>query len=492
MAGTGDHQVMKAIAEKRKEFKDFRQPLRLGLYSHAVMINQALGILFMGGGQYSLRHDRQAIAMLLLATYPFGNAAHPAEERHYLAANRHLYAIAVEKRSLQAFETQTGKLVRLPICVYTKDVVNGKHVTSRYRTVLPTLMPPRDKVLALRVESQSHLPLFFFSEEQDAQCSYAFGTQQGWHTIATSRQHSACRYYRGIGVLQAILLAGYMNVQRRNPEVAPGRVLWHIQDDESVMDRLWALQMSGTWGAGGLTQNLPRSSHFDILSGQYVTLLQTGDVLRRLSLQNARGLRALELFYKTAYSGTSSIGVDNCQDGWRILGNNPLFFPLEICHLASDLQKMISAPGPLRCAIRDMYASLTIHNLTSLTESVRNDVIIALHILKGPAMEEWAYFCREYMCDQCGNALETSRKFRDRSSYVSDDAKSDETLGCRSIFRRAALDSRILDSFEQHMVVVEPLVRMHFPTCAASDILSEALVRWFIMAMKGSLYLCTS
>eukprot|EP00920_Eleutheroschizon_duboscqi_P018477 GHVT01043986.1.p3 GENE.GHVT01043986.1~~GHVT01043986.1.p3 ORF type:complete len:179 (+),score=6.27 GHVT01043986.1:797-1333(+) len=101
MAGTGDHQVMKAIAEKRKEFKDFRQPLRLGLYSHAVMINQALGILFMGGGQYSLRHDRQAIAMLLLATYPFGNAAHPAEERHYLAANRHLYAIAVEKRSLQ-------------------------------------------------------------------------------------------------------------------------------------------------------------------------------------------------------------------------------------------------------------------------------------------------------------------------------------------------------------------------------------------------------
>ena len=76
-------------------------------------LGMALGILFMGGGRYSLSTSPSAIAALVCALFPRWPIS-PLENRYHLQAFRHLYALAVEPRCLETHDVVTGQMC--PVC----------------------------------------------------------------------------------------------------------------------------------------------------------------------------------------------------------------------------------------------------------------------------------------------------------------------------------------------------------------------------------------
>ncbi|KAF8821506.1 Proteasome/cyclosome repeat-containing protein [Cardiosporidium cionae] len=130
MAGTCDREILKELSADRCTIRKAPIPpihysdstskgsqfdTSLRKYGHHFLWSQAVGILCMGGGQYSFRRDPFAIASLLLSISAFHPPRDPRDQWHLLPACHHLYVLAAEKRSLQAVEITSGRTVRLPI-----------------------------------------------------------------------------------------------------------------------------------------------------------------------------------------------------------------------------------------------------------------------------------------------------------------------------------------------------------------------------------------
>ena len=70
----------------------------------------AIGLLFLGGGEWSLKRGREGAVGLLLSMFPFfGGGAGTNENRLYLQALRHLYTLSAECRAMKAVEVDSGK-----------------------------------------------------------------------------------------------------------------------------------------------------------------------------------------------------------------------------------------------------------------------------------------------------------------------------------------------------------------------------------------------
>jgi anaphase-promoting complex subunit 1 len=77
------------------------------MYGHHMALNMAVGLLFLGGGRFSLSTSNGAIAALLCALFPrFPTVA--SDNRFHLQALRHLYVLAAEPRCMEARDIDTG------------------------------------------------------------------------------------------------------------------------------------------------------------------------------------------------------------------------------------------------------------------------------------------------------------------------------------------------------------------------------------------------
>ena len=65
-------------------------------------IHMSLGLLFLGGGRYTLKRDNEAIAALFLSFYPIFQTCQD-DNTYHLQAFRHLWVIAAEPRLLKLF-----------------------------------------------------------------------------------------------------------------------------------------------------------------------------------------------------------------------------------------------------------------------------------------------------------------------------------------------------------------------------------------------------
>lgn len=109
MAGTGDLETFRLLRTIRWRCDD---DIRYG--SH-MAYGAAMGLLFLGGGSYTLGRSPEDLAALVMAFFPRLPST-STDNKHHLQALRHCYALAVEKREIRAVDSETGtKIVSVPV-----------------------------------------------------------------------------------------------------------------------------------------------------------------------------------------------------------------------------------------------------------------------------------------------------------------------------------------------------------------------------------------
>ncbi|KAK5650992.1 hypothetical protein RI129_002021 [Pyrocoelia pectoralis] len=107
MAGTGNLEIIRIVRHLRR---------RVGISSSTVVtygshmaIHMALGLLFLGGGRFTLSNSPASVAALICAFYP-KFPTHSCDNRYHLQAFRHLYVLAVEPRLIIPKDVGTSRI----------------------------------------------------------------------------------------------------------------------------------------------------------------------------------------------------------------------------------------------------------------------------------------------------------------------------------------------------------------------------------------------
>ncbi|WPG97393.1 negative regulator of mitosis [Acrodontium crateriforme] len=136
MAGTGDLWTMRYLRRLHGR-TDAETPYGSHLAAHL-----AIGVLFLGGGTYTLGTSDLAIASLMCAFYPlFPIDVH--DNRVHLQAFRHLWVLAAEARCLVVEDIDTRRPISMPI----KLVLRNGDVRS---LMSPCLLPELDTIATVQ------------------------------------------------------------------------------------------------------------------------------------------------------------------------------------------------------------------------------------------------------------------------------------------------------------------------------------------------------
>jgi hypothetical protein len=110
MAGTGDLKVFRLLKALRwKCDMDVK-------YGNHMAYASAIGLLFLGGGSCTLGNEPADVAALITSFFPrFPVYTH--DNRYHLQALRHLYALAVKQRKVEAIDVDSNEKILLPLKV---------------------------------------------------------------------------------------------------------------------------------------------------------------------------------------------------------------------------------------------------------------------------------------------------------------------------------------------------------------------------------------
>lgn len=129
MAGTGDLETFRYLRRMHGQ-TDADTPYGSHLASHL-----AIGVLFLGGGTFTLGTSNLAVASLICAFYPlFPTDVH--DNRVHLQAFRHLWVLAAEARCIVVEDIDTHRPIHMPIKVTMHD---GTTQSMRAPCLLPEL-----------------------------------------------------------------------------------------------------------------------------------------------------------------------------------------------------------------------------------------------------------------------------------------------------------------------------------------------------------------
>lgn len=143
MAGSGDLDVLKVlrIAHGQRPGHD--------PYGSHMAIHMAIGLLFLGGGRYTLGTSDASVAALLIAFYPrFPTRAN--DNRAHLQAFRHLWFLAVEPRLVVAQDVSSGEVVYAPV------QCRGPTADATRKTTLPSRVADLHLIERLYVDSDRY------------------------------------------------------------------------------------------------------------------------------------------------------------------------------------------------------------------------------------------------------------------------------------------------------------------------------------------------
>ncbi|KAL4805434.1 negative regulator of mitosis [Aspergillus unguis] len=145
MAGTGDLALFRRLRSLHGRV-DSDTP-----YGSHMAAHMAIGLLFLGGGSYTLGTSNLAVASLVCSLYPIFPTT-VLDNKCHLQAFRHLWVLAAEPRCLVPRDLDSRRPVSIPITVRTLD---GPHNTLN----APCLLPDLSTVARVEVRSPDYWPL---------------------------------------------------------------------------------------------------------------------------------------------------------------------------------------------------------------------------------------------------------------------------------------------------------------------------------------------
>ncbi|KAF8154084.1 anaphase promoting complex subunit 1 [Crassisporium funariophilum] len=154
MAGTGEISCLRRLryAYGMSQQMMYHHGFKYGVH---VSTHMSLGLLFLGGGRFTLGTSDAAIACMVTAFFPrFHHVS--ADNKSFLQALRHLWVLAVEPRCLIARDVDTNEVVYLPVKITMRE---GKE-TGVTQLISPTLIPDMDKLVSIRVDTPRYWPFY--------------------------------------------------------------------------------------------------------------------------------------------------------------------------------------------------------------------------------------------------------------------------------------------------------------------------------------------
>lgn len=148
MSGTGELGVL-----RRLRVSHGQEGAGVNYGTHMAM-HMALGLLFLGRGQYTLGNSNLAIAAMAIAFFP-RFLPNPSDNKAYPQAFRHLWALSVEARCLTARDVETLETVYLPVKLRFRE---GNSVRQQ-SLISPTQLPSFDRLLTIEVDSPRYWPI---------------------------------------------------------------------------------------------------------------------------------------------------------------------------------------------------------------------------------------------------------------------------------------------------------------------------------------------
>lgn len=145
MAGTGDLALLRRLRSLHGRI-DSDTP-----YGSHMAAHMAIGLLFLGGGSYTLGTSDLAVASLLCSLYPIFPTT-VLDNKCHLQAFRHFWVLAAEPRCLIARDIDTRRPISVPIRVTMKNGV------VRQATA-PCLLPDLNGLAKVELQSTDHWPL---------------------------------------------------------------------------------------------------------------------------------------------------------------------------------------------------------------------------------------------------------------------------------------------------------------------------------------------
>ena len=160
MAGSGDVDLLRLLRVAHGSVG------REAQYGSQMATHMALGLLFLGGGRFTLGTSDVAVAALLLALLP-RFPSRPSDNRTHLQAARHFWVLALEPRLLAARDVASGELCFLPLAVRTRSEADagaerrdaGAAPLGRTTSAIaPTLLPPFERLALVATASRRYWP----------------------------------------------------------------------------------------------------------------------------------------------------------------------------------------------------------------------------------------------------------------------------------------------------------------------------------------------
>ncbi|KAL7987272.1 hypothetical protein Chor_006191 [Crotalus horridus] len=125
-------------------------------YGFHMAHHMALGLLFLGGGRYSLSTSNSSIAALLCALYPHF-PVHSTDNRYHLQALRHLYVLAADPRLLVPVDVDTDTPCYALLEVTYKGTQWYEETSEEF--MAPTLLPELHLLKQIRVKGPRYWEL---------------------------------------------------------------------------------------------------------------------------------------------------------------------------------------------------------------------------------------------------------------------------------------------------------------------------------------------
>uniref|UniRef100_A0A673WIX6 Anaphase-promoting complex subunit 1 n=1 Tax=Salmo trutta TaxID=8032 RepID=A0A673WIX6_SALTR len=150
MAGSGNLKVLQLCRFLHKRTSGEMN------YGFHMAHHMALGLLFLGGGRYTLSTSNSAIAALLCALYPHF-PAHSTDNRYHLQALRHLGVLAAEPRLLVPVDVDTLKPCYALLDVTYKETPWYEETTVEL--MAPTMLPELQLLKKVKVKGPRYWEL---------------------------------------------------------------------------------------------------------------------------------------------------------------------------------------------------------------------------------------------------------------------------------------------------------------------------------------------